>query len=55
MPLGINKNVVSLLLNFVLGMMGYGMSKAAVHQLTQSLAADGSGMPSGSLSVAILP
>uniref|UniRef100_S4RD91 Dihydropteridine reductase n=1 Tax=Petromyzon marinus TaxID=7757 RepID=S4RD91_PETMA len=29
------------------GMMGYGLAKAAVHQLTTSLAADGSGLPAG--------
>lgn len=37
------------------GMVGYGMAKAAVHQLTQSLAAKNSGMPSGAVAVAILP
>jgi len=37
------------------GMAGYGMAKAAVHQLTQSLAVKGSGMPDNSLAVAILP
>ncbi|XP_065187670.1 dihydropteridine reductase-like [Sycon ciliatum] len=37
------------------GMMGYGMAKAAVHQLTKSLAADKSGMPANSTAVAILP
>lgn len=37
------------------GMIGYGMAKAAIHQLTKSLAGDDSGLPSGSLSVAILP
>ncbi|XP_025094066.1 dihydropteridine reductase-like isoform X2 [Pomacea canaliculata] len=37
------------------GMVGYGLAKAAVHQLTQSLAGDNSGMPSDSLAVAILP
>ena len=36
-------------------MIGYGMAKAAVHQLTKSLAAQGSGLPSGSLVVSILP
>jgi NAD(P)-dependent dehydrogenase (short-subunit alcohol dehydrogenase family) len=36
-------------------MIGYGMAKAAVHQLTQSLAAEGSGMPLNSLVVATLP
>lgn len=37
------------------GMIGYGMAKAAVHQLTKSLAAESSGMPSNSLVVATLP
>ncbi|XP_046850424.1 dihydropteridine reductase-like [Xenia sp. Carnegie-2017] len=37
------------------GMLGYGMSKAAVHQLTKSLAAKESGLPAGSVAVAILP
>ena len=36
-------------------MMGYGMAKAAVHQLTKSLAGDNSGLPKGTLAVAILP
>lgn len=40
---------------FFLGMIGYGMAKAAVHQLTKSLATDGSGLPSGSLVASILP
>ncbi|KAM7417211.1 hypothetical protein PAMA_017043 [Pampus argenteus] len=37
------------------GMVGYGMAKAAVHQLCRSLAAKNSGMPSGAAAVAILP
>ena len=37
------------------GMIGYGMAKAAVHQLTKSLATEGSGMPANSLVVSILP
>eukprot|EP00730_Choanoeca_flexa_P008484 TRINITY_DN12495_c0_g3_i1.p1 TRINITY_DN12495_c0_g3~~TRINITY_DN12495_c0_g3_i1.p1 ORF type:complete len:235 (+),score=57.51 TRINITY_DN12495_c0_g3_i1:37-741(+) len=37
------------------GMIGYGMAKAAVHQLVKSLAADGSGLPEGASAVAILP
>lgn len=37
------------------GMVGYGMAKAAVHQLCQSLATKNSGMPSGATAVAILP
>ncbi|XP_029918283.1 quinoid dihydropteridine reductase a [Myripristis murdjan] len=37
------------------GMIGYGMAKAAVHQLCQSLAGKNSGMPAGAAAVAILP
>ncbi|SPP85387.1 dihydropteridine reductase [Drosophila guanche] len=37
------------------GMIGYGMAKAAVHQLTRSLAGSNSGLPGGSLVVSILP
>ncbi|KAJ8332156.1 hypothetical protein SKAU_G00428610 [Synaphobranchus kaupii] len=37
------------------GMVGYGMAKAAVHQLCQSLAGDDSGMPPGTAAIAILP
>ncbi|XP_044740372.1 dihydropteridine reductase [Chrysoperla carnea] len=37
------------------GMIGYGMAKAAVHQLTKSLAGDKSGLPANSLAVALLP
>ncbi len=37
------------------GMIGYGMAKAAVHQLAQSLSSPGSGMPNGSKVVCILP
>lgn len=36
-------------------MIGYGLAKAAVHQLTKSLAAKDSGLPDNSLVVAILP
>lgn len=36
-------------------MAGYGMAKAAVHQLVSSLAAEKSGLPAESLVVAILP
>jgi len=35
--------------------MGYGMAKATVHQLVKSVAADNSGMPKDSTTVAILP
>ncbi len=36
------------------GMLGYGMAKAATHQLVSSLAA-GDGLPSGARTVAVLP
>ncbi|XP_049700767.2 dihydropteridine reductase-like [Helicoverpa armigera] len=36
-------------------MMGYGMAKAAVHQLTKSLGAENSGLPEQAAAVAILP
>jgi len=37
------------------GMIGYGLAKAAVHQLTKSLSTSGSGLPDDSLVVSILP
>ena len=37
------------------GMIGYGLAKAAVHQLTKSLAAPKSGLPDGAQVFAILP
>lgn len=37
------------------GMIGYGLAKAAVHQLTKSLAESNSGLPANSLAVSILP
>ncbi|GMR49180.1 hypothetical protein PMAYCL1PPCAC_19375, partial [Pristionchus mayeri] len=37
------------------GMIGYGLAKGAVHQLTASLAADKSGLPSGATVLALLP
>lgn len=37
------------------GMIGYGMAKAAVHQLTQSLAGKDSGLPASATAVALLP
>lgn len=37
------------------GMIGYGMAKAAVHQLTKSLAGKDSGMPANSMVASILP
>jgi len=42
-------------LNGTPGMIGYGMAKAAVHQLTKSLAAPKSGLPDDALVVSILP
>ncbi|KAI8872989.1 dihydropteridine reductase [Ramicandelaber brevisporus] len=36
-------------------LLGYGLSKAAVHHLTASLAAEGSGLPTGAKVAAILP
>lgn len=41
-------------LNFV-GMIGYGVAKAAVHHLTKSLAGKDSGLPNDSAAIAILP
>lgn len=37
------------------GMIGYGLAKAAVHQLTKSLAGENSGLPANSLVISILP
>nr|XP_045593727.1 dihydropteridine reductase-like [Procambarus clarkii] len=37
------------------GMIGYGMAKAAVHQLTKSLGEEKSGLPQGATAVALLP
>ncbi|KAM8940418.1 dihydropteridine reductase [Pelodytes ibericus] len=37
------------------GMVGYGMAKAAVHQLCQSLGAEKNGLPVNSAAVAVLP
>ncbi|CAB3979823.1 Dihydropteridine reductase [Paramuricea clavata] len=37
------------------GMLGYGMAKAAVHQLIKGLGQKESGLPAGSIAVAILP
>lgn len=36
-------------------MMGYGMAKAAVHQLVKGLGEEGSGLPPDSTALAILP
>lgn len=37
------------------GMMGYGMAKAAVHQLTKSLGSPKSGLPDNATALALLP
>ncbi|KAL3290290.1 hypothetical protein HHI36_023635 [Cryptolaemus montrouzieri] len=37
------------------GMIGYGLTKSAIHQLTKSLAGKDSGLPVNSLAVSILP
>ena len=37
------------------GMMGYGMAKAAVHQLVASLASEGSGLPVDCCVLGLLP
>jgi len=37
------------------GMMGYGMAKAAVHQLTKSLGSPKSGLPENATTLALLP
>ncbi len=37
------------------GMIGYGMAKAAVHQLVKSMAGADSGLPSGATALALLP
>lgn len=36
-------------------MIGYGMAKAAVHQLTKSLSSKDGGLPAGSVALALLP
>ena len=41
--------------NIFLGMIGYGMAKAAIHQLTKSLGGDKSGLPANSAAVTLLP
>lgn len=46
---------LSLSLSLSVGMVGYGMAKAAVHQLCESLAGQNSGLPAGTVAVAILP
>ncbi|KAK7085030.1 hypothetical protein SK128_007458 [Halocaridina rubra] len=42
-------------LNGTPGMIGYGLAKAAVHQLTKSLGEDKSGLPNGATALALLP
>lgn len=37
------------------GMIGYGMAKAAIHQLTQSLAGPNSGLPANAFVASVLP
>ncbi|XP_066595765.1 dihydropteridine reductase isoform X2 [Prorops nasuta] len=37
------------------GMIGYGLAKAAIHQLTKSLASKDGGLPADSLAICILP
>ena len=44
-----------MIVQYLTGMIGYGMAKAAVHQLVKSLAASNSGLPNNSTTVAILP
>lgn len=39
----------------IAGMIGYGMAKAAVHQLVKSLAGKKSGLPNEAMIAAILP
>lgn len=36
-------------------MIAYGLAKAAIHQLTKSLAAEGSALPTDSICIALLP
>lgn len=40
---------------FLIGMLGYGMAKAAVHQLVKGLAAENGGLPTAASVLAILP
>lgn len=40
---------------YTVGMIGYGMAKAAVHQLVHSLSQHGSGLPKDTTVVGILP
>jgi dihydropteridine reductase len=37
------------------GMIGYGLSKAAIHHLTKSLADENGGLPTGAQALSILP
>ena len=45
----------ALLCFYFLGMIGYGLAKGAVHQLIQSLAQPGGGLPDQSTVAGILP
>lgn len=49
------KGAIVTLMYQLIGMMGYGMAKGAVHQLTKSLAGENSGLPANSLVASILP
>ena len=42
-------------MNVLIGMIGYGMAKAAVHQLVKSLAGKKGGLPENGFVAAILP
>ena len=48
-------NKIKIYLFLISGMIGYGMAKAAVHQLVKSLAQDKGGLPEGAFVSAILP
>ena len=48
-------NPINTSLFLALGMIGYGMAKAAIHQLTYSLAQSNSGLPAGAVVATILP
>ena len=39
----------------IIGMIGYGMAKAAIHQLVQSLSQSSGGLPPKASVIAILP
>ena len=52
-----NKAAYQLMFSYTacIGMMGYGMAKAAVHQLVKGLAMKGAGLPPDTTALAILP